>query len=372
MKTLEPIIFLLAIIFGCTCKTYSANDLVLTDAKLQSYDLTYQRMPLSQGQGLTFKAYCSNVGSFDHTGVYVNLKIINSFSDTIYNNNSATISVLNSSTDSVEINTPFNASDPGRYTFLYTMYQDSIDDNPSNNIVSIKQDIMEHLFQRDDGNYTGNNSWMGSSSYSEIGNLYEFLSPCIITSASVVIDANTDPGALIFFSIYDYSLNIVGMTADYIVTADDLGDTVTLSFIDPVVVSSLEYYTINVCNYGSSLLLTQMAQSAPDLTSFFVDDMLNWYFIATVPMVRINTDESQNALIEFEAPQWTLYPNPSSSEIHIVKSSPDAERLEIRNLLGEVVHNETIFNSKSINIAHLRSATYLVTVGGQTRKLIKQ
>ena len=185
MKTLEPIIFLLAIIFGCTCKTYSANDLVLTDAKLQSYDLTYQRMPLSQGQGLTFKAYCSNVGSFDHTGVYVNLKIINSFSDTIYNNNSATISVLNSSTDSVEINTPFNASDPGRYTFLYTMYQDSIDDNPSNNIVSIKQDIMEHLFQRDDGNYTGNNSWMGSSSYSEIGNLYEFLSPCIITSASV-------------------------------------------------------------------------------------------------------------------------------------------------------------------------------------------
>jgi hypothetical protein len=89
-------------------------------------------------------------------------------------------------------------------------------------------------------------------------------------------------------------------------------------------------------------------------------------------MVRINTDESQNALIEFKAPQWTLYPNPSSSEIHIVKSSPDAERLEIRNLLGEVVHNETIFNSKSINIAHLRSATYLVTVGGQTRKLIKQ
>ena len=192
MKTLEPIIFLLAIIFGCTCKTFSANDLVLTDAKFQSYDLTYQRMPLSQGQGLTFKAYCSNVGSFDHTGVYVNLKIINSFNDTIYDNNSATISVLNSSTDSVDINTPFNASDPGRYTFLYTMYQDSIDDNPSNNIVSIKQDIMEHLFQRDDGNYTGNNSWMGSSSYSEIGNLYEFLSPCIITSASVVIDANTD------------------------------------------------------------------------------------------------------------------------------------------------------------------------------------
>lgn len=367
---MKSLIYLLTLILLFSSTVNAADDIAITDAKLNFYDLSYKRMPLSQAQGLTFIAYFDNISNFNHTGIYVNLVIVNSSNDTIYDNDSPVIVVNALSTDSVQVTAPFNAPLAGNYTFLYHMFQDSADAIPSNNELAQSISVHDYLYQRDDGTYTGSNSWMGTTAYYETGNKFEFIGPCQITSASVVVDANSSIGSIFYFSLYDGTYNFIDYTEDYIVTAADLGDTVTVFFSAPINVSALEYYIINAASYGVGDFQVQMAQPAPGITSFYVDDVATWFYSPTTPMIRLNVDETGVNIPEPKEASFNLFPNPAANLLQISHDSPTSEIVIIRDLTGKIVLQSRVSDNQSIDVSYLSSGPYIVSVGDRTKKLI--
>jgi len=367
---MRSLAYLLALTFLFSSQINAADDIGITDAKLNFYDLSYKRIPLSQAQGLTFMAYFDNIANFNHTGIYVNLVIVNASNDTIYDNDSPAITVNALSTDSVQVTAPFNAPLAGNYTFLYHMYQDSADAIPSNSDLSQSISVHDHLFQRDDGSYTGSNNWMGTTAYYETGNLFEFNGPCQITSASVVVDANSDVGSIFYFGLYDGTTSALDFTVDYTVTAADLGDTVTIYFTNPINVSGSEFYIVNVASYGVGDFQVQMAQAATGITSFYVDEFFTWFYIPTTPMVRVNVDETGIGLPEPKLASFNLFPNPATNRIQISHSSQGSEVVIIRDLLGKAVLNTRISDNESIDVSNLSPGPYVVSIGGVSKKLI--
>ncbi len=197
MKHLRLSLFYFSLLFSTF--SFGANDIALISATMSRFDLTYEKLPLSQAKGLTFYNNFNNIASFHHTGIYVNLKIIDPNNDTIYDYSSSPITVASQSIDSSQITVPFSAAISGTYTLIYVMFQDSLDAIPGNNTITTTLNITDYLMQRDNGVTTGPGNFGGSQTYYEIGNWMDILEPATITSASVVVDAVTEVGAMLFF-----------------------------------------------------------------------------------------------------------------------------------------------------------------------------
>jgi len=366
---MKKLILALVIIF-LAYSIKAADDLALTDAFIKDYFLSYYKMPIPQAQNLTCKAYLDNIGSYDHTGVYVNLKVINSSNDTVYDNNSPVITVVSGTTDSIEISTPFNAPAVDTYTFLFVMYQDSVDAIPGNNTATQSIQVTEFLYQRDDGSYSGTNGWIGSTSNYELGNIYEFLNVCQITSASVVVDSSTEIGAQIFFSLYDYDLFPVASTPTHFIDSDDLGDTVTLFFSPPLVTDPLSYYVGMVGNTGTKQLKVQMAQYSPDFTSLYTPDQIDWFYVNSTPTVRLGINQTSTSLGESEELDWSFYPNPAQGVIRLTSPTDQKMNYRIFDFTGRILQAGAVMKFENVDISNLKSGSYLIQIGHTSKTMI--
>ena len=78
-------------------------------------------------------------------------------------------------------------------------------------------------------------------------------------------------------------------------------------------------------------------------------------------------------------PSWKIQPNPAQSNITLSDTNTFNGKIEILNLLGEIVLSETLFenNNPSINVDQLKNGVYFIryydneTKTYSTNKLIK-
>jgi hypothetical protein len=368
MKSHLTILSLL--MFGLIFNCQAANDLALISAKIDVYEYEYSKYPLSQAQNMTFKVGYNNIASFNHSGVFVNLVIINSSNDTVYNEESTPQIVPSGSVDDGYLTTPFFAPAVDQYTLIYTMYQDSLDVDSTNNLIIQTLDVVPNTFQLDNGVYSGPNSVSATANSYEIGNYFEVYSPCSITSASVVVDPSTVPGAEIFFSIYDFNQNVVRTTDTYIIDSDDFGDTITLYFSSPVVVFTWDTYIVTVTSYNYKHLKVQMAQSAPSYSSYYINEFSNWFLSSVTPMVRINVDMFQNTVENSKSLDWEVFPNPTTDNLTIAFDDFNSQSIVISDLLGKVVLSKEVNNGEVIDVSDFSAGTYIVVLNGEASKLI--
>ena len=349
--------------------SFGANDIALISATISNIDSTYEKLPLSQAQGLTFYNEFLNIASFHHTGIYVNLKIIDPNNNTIYDYSSSPITVASQSIKSSEITVPFSATIAGTYTFIYVMFQDSLDAIPGNNTITTTLNVSDYLMQCDNGITTGAGLILAEQDYYEIGSRMQIYEPATITSASAVIDATTEVGAMLFFTLYDISKNYLVSTENYEITADDIGDTVTLYFTQPYAISSWELVVVTAGNYGPKKMMVQMAQ--PSFNSYYVDDNYDWYFISTTPMVRINLDEPASIEANTSQIPWVMFPNPSSSFVNVKIEDNEIHEIRVSDLTGKLIYSEKVYRDKTIDTREFPAGVYLVQLDSQTsQKLI--
>jgi hypothetical protein len=369
MSHLRLILFYFSLLFSSV--SFGADDIALISATISNLDLTYEKLPLSQAQGLTFYNNFNNIASFNHTGIYVNLKIIDPNNDTIYDYSSSPITVASQSIDSSQITIPFSATIAGTYTFIYVMFQDSLDAIPGNNTITTSLNVSDYLMQRDNGITTGPGNFGGSSGYYEIGNWMAILEPATITSASVVIDATTEVGAMLFFTLYDMSREYLVSTENYEISADDIGDTVTLYFTQPHAISSWDYVVVTAGNYGPKKMVVQMAQPSPVVSSYYVNDNYDWYYITTTPMVRINLDEPASIEANVSQISWAMFPNPTSSFVNVKVDDNQIHEIRVSDLTGKLIYSEKVYRNKTIDTKEFPAGIYLVQLDSQTsQKLI--
>lgn len=67
---------------------------------------------------------------------------------------------------------------------------------------------------------------------------------------------------------------------------------------------------------------------------------------------------------------FSLHPNPAEDQLWININSSEAEDYTIHTLDGKVIRNDKL-QKKSISIAELPSGNYLITIGGQTKRFVK-
>ena len=369
MNHLRLILFYFSLLFSSF--SFGANDIALISAIISNFDLTYEKLPLSQAQGLTFYNEFNNIASFHHTGIYVNLKIIGPNNDTVYDYSSNPITVASQSIKSSQITVPFSATITGTYTLIYVMFQDSLDAIPGNNTITTTLNVTDYLMQRDNGVTTGPGNFGGSQTYYEIGNWMDILEPATITSASVVVDAGTEVGSMLFFTLYDINQNYLVSTENYEITADDIGDTVTLYFTEPYTISSWEYVIVTAGSYGPKKMVVQMAQPSPVVSSYYVNDNYDWYYITTTPMVRINLDEPASIEANVSQIPWLMFPNPSSSFVNIKIEDNEIHEIRVSDLTGKLIYSEKVYRNKTIDTREFSAGVYLVQLDSQTsQKLI--
>ena len=369
MSHLRLILFYFSLLFSSFI--FGADDIALISATISNFDLTYEKLPLSQAQGLTFYNEFNNIASFHHTGIYVNLKIIDPNNDTVYDYSSNPITVASQSIKSSEITVPFSATIAGTYTFIYVMFQDSLDAIPGNNTITTSLNVSNYLMQRDNGVTTGPGNFGGTQGYYEIGNWMAILEPATITSASVVVDATTEVGAMLFFTLYDINRNYLVSTENYEITADDIGDTVKLYFTEPYTISSWEHVIVTAGNYGPKKMVVQMAQPSPVVSSYYVNDNYDWYYITTTPMVRINLDEPASIEANVSQIAWAMFPNPASSFVNVKVDDNQIHEIRVSDLTGKLIYFNEMYRNQILDTREFPAGVYLVQLDSQaSQKLI--
>ena len=369
MNHLRLTLFYFSMLFSSF--SFGANDIALISATISVLDLTYEKLPLSQAQGLTFYTNFNNIANFNHTGIYVNLKIVDPNNDTVYDYSSSPITVASQSIDSSEITAPFSATIAGTYTFIYMMFQDSLDAVPGNNTITTTLNVSDYLMQRDNGITTGPGNFGGSPGYYEIGNWMEILEPGTITSASVVVDATSDVGGMLFFTLYDYSGDYLVWTENYEITAEDIGDTITLYFTQPHAISSWDYVIVTAGSFGSKKMVVQMAQPSPGINSYYINDNYTWYYITITPMVRINLDEPVSIEASVSQISWAMFPNPTSSHVIVKVEDNEIHEIRVSDLTGKLIYSENIYRNKTIDTREFPAGVYLIQLDSQaSQKLI--
>jgi len=126
-----------------------------------------------------------------------------------------------------------------------------------------------------------------------------------------------------------------------------------------------------VGGYGVGSLNIGMAQPSPGITSYFVDDVMTWYYIVQTPMVRLNFDQPAD-IPQLAQEEWSIYPNPTKTQFTVDLPNDDSKALRITDMFGKLVMSDNLNGMKTIDVSQLPAGIYIVTIDGNTKKLVIQ
>ncbi|MDA3818859.1 MAG: T9SS type A sorting domain-containing protein [Candidatus Delongbacteria bacterium] len=209
------------------------------------YSSHYGMIPIEQFNSDTaamlFNAKVENGGNLDNTPE-LQVQVFDPTGTEVYNE-SATGALLSvTEQDTIDLLTPeFKPATPvvGKYTVIFNINVDG-DENPDNNADTTFFMVTEDAFARDLGNmtsYTGPSAWLdGGVDGDMMGTDYLYLDDTdTITSMSVYIASNTDPGTSIVGHLLQYDADLEQwqdlMTTSLVnITEDSIGKWIDLEF----------------------------------------------------------------------------------------------------------------------------------------------
>ncbi|MEQ8909638.1 MAG: T9SS type A sorting domain-containing protein [Vicingaceae bacterium] len=167
----------------------------------------------------------------------------------------------------------------------------------------------------------------------------------------------------------------LGATDGFVLRLDSVG-----TFKSVLAIGSTSFDAINsisvkdeqnilICGeYGAAMSLPSASGviqlPAPPTSNYthFFSAKLNWSNLIT------NITEAK------KAQQFTIFPNPSTDNIRIeIPQLKQGEALEIRNLQGQLVHQQTVSTKAiSLELGHLADGIYLLRYGLEQKKLVIQ
>lgn len=289
----------------------------------------YSRYPLGQELPIDFSGKITNFGGTAQTNVELSVAV----NGTAFGSSTPLASLAVGATDSSVVVGTFNPSGVGTYNLSFTASQDQVDDVPANNTLTRSIQVTDYTFARDNNNYTGSGIWNGSGNGYIYGNLFELSNDAVATSISVVLQGNTDVGAIFKVVLLDDLTDSPSPIAEsdfYEVTAADINSGSTTSpivvkvpFIVPTDIPAGEY--IAGVDFGGGTEELVLASNTdiiqPIQTTFIFDYTENpadWFYTTSTPMIRLNVNEPDfSSVNENGKNSIQVYPNPSSDYINI-------------------------------------------------------
>jgi hypothetical protein len=365
------------------------NEIVALEPYWGSEFLYYYQIPTTQVTQIDFSVEPFNNGANTQTNVTLNVDInAGAFTGT-----SASVTIPPVSSDSLFLPSGYTpALVVGSHDVVWNVTQDSIDDNPGNNLIpNITFNVTDYIYARDENLVDGTQDNDGEGY--EVGNLFDIWADQVVKGIDFRLSSTTNIGSLLYAKIYSIDGNgdffLEEQTNYYEITAADLNTIVTLELLNPLLLTTtLQTYLVVVATDGdggvtNDVVVSTSGVSEPQ-TSFYYDATdVTWYYTTRTPIVRFNFDPTLS-LEESNELGFTLYPNPSSDNITI-----DYNLLSASDVMVEVVDitGNTIFSAtkdgqssgvqtSSVNTSGFASGVYYVTVSTEgasvTKKFVKK
>lgn len=369
-------------------------DLEITDARINFFEIYdyhedasdfhysshYQKIPLEIVEDndyayLSFNAIVTNRG-YGTDIPQCNVIVKNPQGTEIYNMTSThTNEIGEMGTDTIDIayeeGTEFLLESPmlGIYTIEYTVYmqgQTPIDPHyiPTGKDVVTKTltfEITNSTYARDDNNiddFIGPQYWEDGGTDGDVLTVrYPFFENSLITSVSAFIHEDSDAGNSMVCNVYYYDQGVgeyVSLSSSTVVTieAEDIGNWVTFTFLDPAYITVDEEYAMTPILVGfefyysaqDSYLWLGCDKTAPS-SSWGTIWKFNsgstagqWTAINNfvgVPMIRATLFNETQVEDKYNYQNLTVYPNPAQD--YLVLDNVADGRVEISDNLGRCI-----------------------------------
>ncbi len=355
----------------------------------------YNRVPVTQVSPVHATSVIFNGGTNDQVNATMNYEV--TFNGTPvagspFAADQTSAAFLSLDKDTISVSTTWTPNAVGTIQITGTTTSTTGDDVAANNTGAASMEITDFTYGRD-GNAA--QAFSGPTSDFEYGNLFDIYADDQFGGIDVAIGAGSAAGDPIIGRIYLFEgfdaasapiFTDMGIeTLEYIFTGNEFnsvgGNTfVTLPFSSAVTLNADNVYLVVVsCIAGTRI---PVSGSNEWVTSWLYDGTA-WGATGSVPMVRLNSDESVavasvNGTTSFELGQ--NMPNPSNGNTTIVYNLPSNERvtLTVRDMTGRVVSvsNEGVKpagkNMISLNTSAFGAGVYTYTITAGSSSLTKE
>lgn len=364
----------------------------------------YTIFPANQAMPISHMATLQNYGANSATNAQLGINVLNPSNGSVYTGSSTTATLGTCSGTSADLTATTNYTPgvtAGMYKSIYGANYTNVltDATPTNNVDTLYHWINSNLYAVDDNTYRGAGLWNGAGNSYEMGPLYMINTNVNLYSIDVALTGNTDAGVVMCAKLYEIdgtgAFVLVDETcggADEItVTAGDIstGNTITWVhnvFATPVALTAGTEYIACVSHYGGAdeLVVMQGGTGADTTTIFLLDGTdATWYYMTSLPMVRMNFDASVGVNEINENSNLSLYqnvPNPANGTTRITFNLNENSDVtfELVDITGKVVLTSDLGqknmgnHNMTIDVTPFASGVYYYSVTANGTKMTKK
>lgn len=309
--------------------------------------LEFSTYPSSQVRPLNFRTIFENFGSATQNNTMLNVEVLDDQNNQVFTGSSNAIVSPGGTMDSLYVSGYTPSGDIGRHTINYTLTQDETDINPANNSNSRWFEVSDYIFARDTAALDGNYDNEGEAY--ELGNWFNLTADDELHAIDVVLDDESDAGAIIYGAIYDGNRDLIEWTEEYEVQNSDLNgagqnDEVSLPFSGPLALDAGEDYLVMVGHFGGvdNIFIGTSGPSVAQTSLIYDQPVDTWFYVLNTPMVRMNFNPSvgvDDLEIDHGVTLEQNRPNPANgnTSIGFVLERNTQVDLRIVDLAGKVV-----------------------------------
>ncbi|MBL8000904.1 MAG: T9SS type A sorting domain-containing protein [Flavobacteriales bacterium] len=348
-------------------------------------DLPYTVYPQNQLRPLNLRGIIANNGSTTQHNVRLQVSVDGPGSnDATLTSNAITLAPM--ATDSLFITTYEPPAVAGTFTLTFTVLQDEVEQDSSDNTAGHAFAIDPFVFARDLGALDGETA-KGNEEYI-LGNwFHNDGAGNVLTGVQVALSDRSDPGALITVAVYDENLNQLDESEEHLVTAAELngdgeGEFITIPLSSPVNLAHNHAYLVAVHHYGGSLeVWTGTSGISPEQTSLIYDGgQGQWFYTRSTPMVRMTFDPTAGLAPLEQATAWGLAALPSvfddASVLRFTVQEASPFRLTVTDATGRVMQERSLGrlptgeNRITVDGQGLAPGTYLATLSNGSQQAV--
>lgn len=346
---------------------------------------TYRLMNLEQAEQTAyyFSGVLQNSGynNIDSTRIYA---YIDAQSGAYQSNGVVSIPT---ETDTLYTVQGFTPSAIGNYTA--NVYGGNDNNQFNTDTTQLGFEITQYEYGKDNGNYNQGNFGrypLNDEGTYEIGSRFMIYKNAEIQAVKIRLDQRTGADAkgkiIIYEILNDGSSNFLYESQEENL-AQARGSWYNFKFSNPTSLSA---------DVGYMVMLHSAAATSPTDTIFvstggsvqpqecFVQDIdgVNgtsgtWYYMTSAPCLRLNFEAQIGIEETLNLTKFNIFPNPNNGRFTLSLKTESSEnlRLNIQNLLGQVVYAEQLSNvtnlNKEINLSKLEKGLYLVNILSENR-----
>jgi hypothetical protein len=211
-----------------------------------------------------------------------------------------------------------------------------------------------------------------------IGNLFEIPNEgAVCYSIGVGIGAPTVPFTQIQVRIYNSNFVFVAGSPNYqIQSADRIGlgenDVINIPLSSPVELEAGQEYIAAVSYFHNPMWQFAVANSGSSQEQFsvFQDELGDWFFVTTTPMIRMNLSATVSVQEIAYIENLSLFPNPVQNNftLKLKNAQPGPVQITVSNIHGQIAARaEAILSDNGeirnpVPVSHLASGLYVLSV----------